>query len=318
MSGGQAFADRKRTNLWDLDPFEDLCIVGIDTEHKSRADHFYWDPRVLLPLDDLQVANVVEHGIIIPVLYKRVDVSKAPGFGKWQEKGKIAIVTEGRQRVRWARAASAIRLKMGHDVPTIMVQAREMTGTEDQNWIRSRAANAVRVQSDAIAIGREMVEMRGMGMSEEMIAIAYGTDVPNVVMHMRFAEELSPMTQSLVREGRLSPSGARLLLGATHAEADAQLEQLVADGAKLTVETVRAAQRSTKARASNKGKKEDEDLAGVALTLKQICKLGVVADKGEIECDPMVTKLLSAIRGKTAGKGIKGWTALLREIGVEV
>lgn len=315
---------RKRLNGFELDPFEELCIIGIDTDHKSREEHFYFDDRVLLPLDPLKIRNVVRDGIITDVEYIRIDCSKDPKFPKkWRDKGRIAIVLEGRQRVRWAREATLIRQKDGHLAPIVMVPSRPMEGDQLQNWIRSRSANFAREEPTPTAMAREMLTLRGMGCTDETIAITCCCEVEDIVPTLRYLE-LSPRIITGLDNRGITKSAANLFLssGMTHVEQDERLDALEKDGFKLTVENVRAAIRSSKVprspKAPGSGKEDDEDLAGPKLTLKQIHKIGALAEKGEIECDPMLAKLLNAIRGKTAGKGIKGWTALLREIGAEV
>ena len=315
------YEDRKLIKTYDLHPFEDLCVVGLDTKHKSRTDHFYWDPRVLLAVDPLKIENADQCGIVQTVLYKRVDVSSDERFGKWCAKGKVALVTEGRQRVRWARGATLLRQERGDEHDVVFVNSREMTGTELQNWIRSRAANVVREASDPISLAYEMLELRGMGLADETIASTYALKIPDIQDQMRLLD-LSPKSQDLIRTKRLSETGAKLLREMTHVEQDAELDKMLEAGTKLTVENVRAVQRTSKVRAAGKGKArpagDDEDLVGVKLTLKQIHKLAVVVGKGEIETEPFLGKILNVLCGKTAGKGIKGMTKVLREIGVEV
>lgn len=207
--GGQFFEGAKRNNGFNVDPGPDnLVVIGIDTQHTSRAEHRFFDKRVLLPLSPLDVANVDELGVTLDVLYRKM---KVEGF-----KGLVAVVVEGRQRVRWARAVNEKRLAQGR--PPITIPVREMNGTELQVWRRSRAANVVRVVSSPLALAEEMEEMLGEGDTIEDIATTYAYEVDVVKTHLELIKQ-GPSLRKFVGERRMSigacehfPPGTRVSL----------------------------------------------------------------------------------------------------------
>jgi len=311
--GEQRFKGRARINGHYVHPFEELCVVGLDSKHRSRAEHIYFDERALLVPDPLQVENVVENGVIVDVLYKPLDCSRDERFpAKWRAMKTVAIIVEGRQRTMWARAATEIRTERGHAEPVVFVPAREIKGSELQIWLRSRSANAVRVAPSPTMLAREMLELRGMGCSDSSIANTYACPTSEVEEYLRLLE-LSPRVVAGIDGMSITRSAAKLLREMNHAEQDVEIERLEADGIKLTVENVRAAVRSRSKKPASKG---GGDESGIKVTLKQIHKMATLAESGEVEIDATAKKVLRILSGKAGPAGVQGMKQLLRAVGI--
>lgn len=309
MAKKKAF-DAKTGTDFLLDPFEDLCVIGLDTKHKP-GEHLFYDERCQIPLNPRHVENVVRDGVTDVVKYSRVDCSADPRFGDWCSAGKIAFVVDGRQRTRWARAASVIRAERGIDPQLVRVWAKEAVGTELQLLIRSRSANAVRVISSPIVIANEILMLRGVGQTDEDIGITLALDPREIEDYLKL-RELSPKAQGLINEGRLKRTAANLLLEMTHVEMDAQLDKLIEEGLKLTVETVRARRGPSAA-----GKKETERRRNVSV--KQIGKMSTILKDGEIDMDPAAAKAIHVLAGNLRMAGsVRGMKKLLAAVGYEL
>mgnify|MGYP001558514862 CR=1 FL=1 len=288
--GAQAFPDAPRINGFHASA-EELVIVGLDTPHTSRAEHWLWDERAFSVLDQLDIENVAMLGITTDVTYKRIN--------------KVAYVVDGRHRVRWVREANKIRKQRGE--PMLRVPCREATGDEMQIWLKSRAANAVRAKPSPIAIAREIQQLLGTGVDEQIVATTYAKTVAQV-RESQDLLTLSPKAQALVHSEALKATAAKLLVGKTFEEMDAEIDAAIASGEKLTVERVRAATRN----GARNGHARSET---VGLKLKQIHALfGIAKD----HLGPREIKLLGILCGKNKPREIAGMTEALRELGFDL
>lgn len=96
----QAYPGR-RSNAYSADP-NLLTVIGLDTPHKE-GEHELYDPRIHLPLDEEFVANVLEVGVLEPVLVWKI------GTGD----DAIFAVADGRQRTRVLRKANELLVADG-------------------------------------------------------------------------------------------------------------------------------------------------------------------------------------------------------------
>jgi ParB family chromosome partitioning protein len=113
---GKQALQGKRKDTFLIDPTE-LVIIGLDT--KDGPEHPLYDRRILKPVPEACVANVEMEGVI-----KTVDVVKVDG---------VPLVTDGRQRVRWAREANKRRAAMS--LPPILVPV-SVVSTNDEGAVR--------------------------------------------------------------------------------------------------------------------------------------------------------------------------------------
>lgn len=297
MSGQMFPADRKRGQYFDVDPVEDLCVIGLDTTHSSVFEHRLYDRRVFLELDQLMVQNVKSVGITSDILFVRTDTSKDERYGRFFGR-RVSVVADGRHRTRWIRAANLLLIEEG--LPTLRAPAREMIGSELLRLMKSRAAN-IHVETPPITLAMEYTDMLGMGITMEDLCNTYAKSPEDVKEVMRFLE-LSEQSQKLLQDGKISRSSARLLLGVTHAEQDEKIDEIIASGKKLTVERTRAALADpTRSPTVRKG-----------LNLKQMAALYKDA---EGHLDAPTKRLLGVMLGHTRPRLIAGMTKALAAIG---
>jgi ParB-like chromosome segregation protein Spo0J len=288
--GGQLFEGAERRQYFML-PADQIILVGLDTPHKSKAEHFLFDARVHLPVDPIKVENVRKHGIIKAVIVRKID-GKAYGV-------------DGRQRVKWAREAT--RLNKAERGKPVLVPCIERKGSDEQLWSASRSANAVSERPDPLVIASEIADLVNMGVPEAEIAVDYAFTVAQVKDHLRLHEDLSPRLRPHVTTGALTITAAKQFFGLPHEEQDQKFEGMLAEGGKITVERARAATRNG---SNGHGKPET-----VGLKLKQIHKLFSIAAE---HLGPRDVKILGILCGKNKPREIAGMTEALREIGFDL
>lgn len=292
--GEKLFPGAKTFEGAELDPFE-IVIVGIDTKHDSKFGpngHWLYDSRILLPLDPNKVANVRKHGVIKPIIVRKID-------------GR-AYCLDGRQRVRWAREAQSLNLAEGGH--KIMIRVIQRKGTEAQLHAASRSANAVVEAPDPITLAEEIAELLNQGVDPAEVAVDYGITEAEVKESQKLLELLSPKIRGYVASKQIGPTHAKQFYGKSFEEQDAMLEELEAGGGKITVERVRAARNSPR-------KKNGNGEALVGLTLKQIHKLYAAAEE---HLEARDRKLLGALCGKIDLGQVKGLKAAYRELGFSI
>lgn len=288
--GEQAFPGAKRLNGFWL-PAEQIVLVGIDTKHTSKAEHFLFDARVHLPVDPAKVENVRKHGVIKPVLIRKID-------------GK-AYAVAGRQRIKWAREAT--RLNKAEKRPAILVPCYERKGSESQLWGASRSENAVVERPNPMVLAEEICDLLNSGMDEAEIAVDYGWNVQQVKDHARLLELAKPVRDLVASEG-IKVTHAKQFLGLSQEDQEAKLTEIIESGGKITVERVRAATRGT-----TNGNGHNSETVG--LKLKQIHSLYAIASE---HLGPRETKLLGILCGKNKPREIAGMTEALRELGFKL
>jgi ParB-like chromosome segregation protein Spo0J len=293
--GEQAFPGAKRLNGFWL-PAEQIVLVGLDTKHKSKAEHFLFDARVHLPVDPAKVENVRKHGVIKPIVIRKID-------------GK-AYAVAGRQRVKWAREAS--RLNKAEKRPAVLVPCYERKGSESQLWGASRSENAVVERPNPMVLAEEICDLLNSGMDEAEIAVDYGWTVQQVKDHARLVDLAKPVRDLVAAEG-IRVTHAKQFLGLSHEEQEAKLAEIVEGGGKITVERVRAATRSGR---NGSGSKNGHGKAETAsMTLKQIHSLFAIASE---HLGPREVKVIGVLCGKNKPREIAGMTEALRELGFDL
>lgn len=116
--------DFKRTDHYLCDPIADLCIFGGrthltgeqagDLDTVDDSTHALHDPRIMIPLDEPFVRNVDAKGVEAPVIIVKMD--------------DLAMVIDGRQRVRAARVVNRRRAAQGLPlikVPSIIKRVKD-------------------------------------------------------------------------------------------------------------------------------------------------------------------------------------------------
>lgn len=218
--------DGTRLNAFGIPP-ENLTIVGLDT--KDGPDHLLYDKRVLLPLDEGLVLNIMKFGVLVAVLVRK--------------NGPLTEVVDGRQRVRATREANRRLVEAGmepHAVPCFVKRSEDIMGVMLSTFLRTNDAPMAQAQ--------KIQRYLDTGKSEAEAAVVYGTDCKSVKKWLQLLD-LAPKVKAAVSHREISATAALELRDLTHVEQEVKLADLIANGGnKAGVEL----QRQRKVRAAGK------------------------------------------------------------------
>jgi ParB family chromosome partitioning protein len=284
-------------------PPENLTIVGIDTDHKSMKDHHLYDPRIKLPVNEEDVLNILEYGVLEPVLVTKED-------------DKV-IVVDGRQRVRAAREANK-RLKKQKE-PQILVDLVVKRGDEGRLFGISIAGN-VRKDDGILEKAAKAQALLDRGYPEEDIAVAFAVSKTAVKQWLSLIE-CAPEVRKLVEDGKISASAAVKLSKLDKAEQKEQAAEMVKTGKTTAAD----AQARTKTKSAKKnGQQVEDDGFVLKAPSKRIVRklvLGVQRDGEEAVIfdgdEQRIKDFLAGVRwvmGDLNPASIKGLNATLKEL----
>jgi ParB family chromosome partitioning protein len=170
----------KMNNAFRVDP-NLLVIVGIDTKHRSVDEHWAFDPRITLPVDENKLANI--------------------------QAGNVSyIVVDGRQRVRMAREANKRLKKAGEpllEVPVVV----EKDSDEDTLVALNTSLNEVGVQDDLLAKAEKAARLKTRGKSIGQIAEIFGK-TPNTIRNYLHIHNLPEDMKVAVKKGKVTVAAA--------------------------------------------------------------------------------------------------------------
>lgn len=220
-----------RRSYFMFDP-EECIIIGWDT--KDGPEHPHYDERVkqLDTLDEGLVRNIQAYGVLEPILFTR--------------DGDKIIVVAGRRRVVHAREAAKRQRKAGEVV--LKVPAIPKQGEDRYLFGVSRAENSMRLNDGPLVNARNAQRMLDMGSSEADIAVAFGVKTQTVKDWISLLS-LGAKVRTAVEKGTLSPSAAASLAKLSKEDQEKHLDELVASGAKPTMDNVINKVRAAKGKA---------------------------------------------------------------------
>lgn len=163
--------------------------------------HPLYDPRVHLPLDEGTVLNMMQHGVIEPVIVRR----------NGEKDGGVAIleVVAGRQRTKNLIEANRRLKEQGKETWSLPVILRR---GDDADLIGVRISeNEIRRDVNPFAKAKDMANLAQMGKDEDWIARQYGY-TPQTVKHHLALLDCAPSVQTAVEEGRITATLAALEL----------------------------------------------------------------------------------------------------------
>jgi ParB family chromosome partitioning protein len=188
----------------------------------SDAAHPLFDPRVNLPVDEAMVLNIMNEGVLEPVLFTPSDAGP--------------VVVAGRRRVKAAIEANRRLAKLG--LPTIRIPAMRKRGDNKVMLGILVSENEHRVDDDANGKAKKAQRCLDLGMTNDEICIKFGWSSPTLRSHLRLLEA-APEVRKAVAEGKLSVTASgKLPTG--HAAQVKVVEKLAANGknGKVTVKQV--------------------------------------------------------------------------------
>lgn len=275
-----------RTSMIWLPPY-DITIIGIDTPHKNRAEHYLWDKRIHRPLKEEDIQSIATYGVKQPVLVER--------------DGDSYLDVDGRGRVRRARVvwdrqkAAGVEEKSRIKVPCI-----PQKGDEVKMALLSRVANSGREPDSAIDNAEFAQSLIDMGVPDTEVATAFAVKV-NTLNEWLALLSLSAKVKSAVTKGLLSASAAAPLAKLSKEDQETHLAELVAAGAKPSAEKVTNHVRNSQGKPAvntpkNKVEKATDLIAKFAVDYPDPDK----ATKADLV--ELLEKVTKVITGKTVAK----------------
>lgn len=179
-----------------LDPLK-VRLIGIDTEHTSMKEHPLYDPRVLLPINEGLVANIMAHGVKVPVMLR--------------PDGPYLDVIDGRQRVRALREANRRLVEQGARPFKLPYHVEK--GMNDVRAMQLMVlTNEQRVQDNGLNKAQKARALLDAGMTEAEVALEFGVSKQSVDIWMRVLACDETVLKAL-EDGLLKMSGARAIAG---------------------------------------------------------------------------------------------------------
>jgi ParB family chromosome partitioning protein len=273
-----------RRDVFLLDPSE-VKIIGIDTDHKSKADHYLWDPRIKLPIDEGLVNNIRTYGVIKPILVVK--------------DGDDILVADGRQRALHCRVAAQRAIAAGEEPPKLPVMFKR--GEESYIFGISRAANLHRPES-IIDRANNAQRMLDMGADEAEVAITFGIKVSTLKTAWLPLLSLAPKVRNAVEKGEVAPAAAVTLASLSKADQEAHLDELRAEGVKPTVDNVTNKVRRAKGKSEVQTPKQ-RITAALALITKLYEEANTIVGEGSgLEAQDYLNQVAKVLSGKTAAE----------------
>lgn len=237
---GQAF-DVPRKQLFMFPP-EDLVIVGLDDPFEDAPeDHELYDKRKDMKLDAAFIEDIILNGVM-----QSVDVTKVSG---------MALVVDGRQRVKGARKANERLEKQGVDL-RIAVPCR-FVQMEDPATMLGRliSANSHRHDDGIIEKAEKAARLVNLGKTQKEIAIRNGVSAATISNWLKVLQCISAVKRA-VDQGKISASAAAELANLPPDEQKRLLDEMLAEQATTAADAKKKAAKSTGGSAPKKpGKK---------------------------------------------------------------
>ncbi len=275
-----------RSTLFMVDP-EELILVGRDT--KDRAPHPLWDPRVLDDPDPRRVATIKRHGVIEPVVVRKVD-------------GAVEVV-DGRGRVIDCRAANIDLELEGKEQKKVPVKLNH--GTDEEMFETMVITNHFTRKPSPVESAHLLNRYLSFEGKTEVDAVEIFGVTSRTIQNWIALLKLDPKVQGAVGEGKLSSSAAAKFVDLPKKEQRAKLKALVKstpDGKRVSV---------TKA-ARGTGKASATQRAPSKKVVRKLLAYDDTLESGGLE-DQFVLGVRWAL-GDVKDTDVEGMTILLRKL----
>lgn len=184
-----AYGASGKSNVLFFEP-ESLHLVT-DTTHPL------YDERVHLPLNEAVILNIMELGVLEPII-----VWKDP------ETGKTCVVA-GRQRVKNAKEANARRKRAGLEPWPVPGIAKRGSAIQMAKYMVSE--NEITQPDTPLGRAKKMVQQMGYGHDENDIALLFGCSVKTVQATVALLDATQAV-QAAVEAGKVTVTQARQLV----------------------------------------------------------------------------------------------------------
>lgn len=169
--------------------------------------HVLYDERVNLPMNENTVLDIMERGILIPILCRRA------------KDGRFEVM-DGRQRLK--HAIEANRRLVAANQPPRQIPIRVSRAKDSEVFGNLVAANAHRRFNKHSAVARDVVRYLDQGHTEDQAAVTFNITVKQVEAYVRLAESTDELLDALDNK-RLSFTTAVQLARRSHDEQRAAL-----------------------------------------------------------------------------------------------
>lgn len=302
-SGGQLF-DAQRGTFFIFDP-DDLVIIGYDTKHK-KGEHPLYDERHArphpLPIPEGMVENIIEMGVLQPIQVRKEthDSNKV-----------VAVVKNGRFRLRAAREANKILMSKGLD--PVQIRAIVVKGEDDWMVAAALAANSFTTEESPITRAQKIQRYLAYGHSEEEAGRKCGLSVSAVKQSQRLLE-LDPNVIKAVESGQITPTAADQLHRLSREAQVKELEVIVAAGGRES--TVRAVtDRVARKKAAEKG--EEKHSRPSIMMIRRTLEAVEAWDGDEPPLSPETINAFRYIMGEVGPRSVKGLSAVHKKLGFD-
>ncbi len=215
----KAYGAQRRDEFLHIYP-EDLKIVGLDTPHKSRADHALWDERAQLPVSEKLVIAIMENGFIPEGMITIVKDGEDPVSGK-----PNVYVRDGRQRTKALREANKRRVEAGLERLEIPSRAVKLGQPTDQ-MIGMIGGNSGRTEDDPVVKGRKAQDLINAGKTPAQVAAVFCVSQTAVTNWLKLLDR-HPDVLKAVQAKKLSLVAAVQMEGMSQEEQKAKLADLL-------------------------------------------------------------------------------------------
>lgn len=193
--------DLARDSVYVADPTTELCLIGaklfpltsyekgpLDTNHDAK--HALFDERLGLPLDSHLVANINAYGVMVPIIIAKIE--------------GLAVVVDGRQRVRAARVVNAMREERGEPPLKIKCVVRR---SSDAGLLGAMiVTNEARVDDEVDTKIAKLKRYMERGVSLEDAAITFGKSAATLKAWLEYDDNAIASVKKAVDSGRVSQS----------------------------------------------------------------------------------------------------------------
>ncbi|TCL06871.1 ParB/RepB/Spo0J family partition protein [Sodalis ligni] len=177
-----------KTNVLKFAP-EALHLVDDPT-------HPLYDERIHLPLDEAMVLNIMNQGVIEPIV-----------VWKDKETGQVCVV-DGRQRVKHAKEAN-VRLQRAGESP-LFVPGVVRDGSARRMQEAMVSANEIRRPDTPLGRAKKMADMLSRGNDEADLALFFGIGIQTVQATISLLH-CTQAVQDAVESGQITVGHARQL-----------------------------------------------------------------------------------------------------------
>jgi hypothetical protein len=193
-----------RDSVYVADPIDDLRIIGakgiLSAEEAGPLDT---EAEEAMPLRDLRrlrralpgpfAANIATRGVNVPIIIVKID--------------DVAVVVEGKSRVRAARAANRERKKAGE--PLLKIKCVIQRDNRPLALLATMvSSNNARMEDDFLDKLEKLKSYLDLGGSEADAALHFGVQQQTIRGWLAFDDQATDETKAAVKEGRLGSSAA--------------------------------------------------------------------------------------------------------------